>query len=89
MTLESTATIEIGRKTILGNANVVRVMQEIGRGALNHWDRLLNVVLALISHQDSRARALEVFGELICDVRNISFGPKVSHWRRTPATSRP
>jgi hypothetical protein len=76
MTLESMTTIELGRKTILGNASVVRVIQEIGRGALNQWDRLLNVVLSLISHEDSRARAIEVFGALICDVRNVSFGPK-------------
>jgi hypothetical protein len=81
MTLESMTTIELGRKTILGNASVVRVIQEIGRGALNHWDRLLNVVLSLISHEDSRARAIEVFGALICDVRNVSFGPKVSYLR--------
>jgi len=67
------AKTEIGRKTILSNANVVRVIQEIARGPLHNFDRLLKVILSCISNDDSRSRAFELFGEIICDVRYAWF----------------
>jgi hypothetical protein len=73
MTLESMASTELGRQTILNNPNVVRVIQETARGPLHNFDRLLKVILSCISFNDSRARAFELFGEIICDVRYAWF----------------
>lgn len=73
MTLESIASTELGRKTILNNPNVVRVIQEIARGPLHNSDRLMKVILACISNSDSRARAFEYWGDIICDVRYAWF----------------